>query len=72
MSARAGVFRGVAIRRVVATQRGAARLTGPQMHPLGADLHALFTLSSLRMFDYLNRSYVSASFLGHHLLPSVA
>lgn len=68
MSARERVLRCVAIRRVVTTQRRAARLTRPQMDPLGADLHALFAHPPLRMFDCLNRPYVRASILSHHLL----
>ena len=68
MSARVRVLRGVAIRRVVTTQRPATRLTCPQMNPLSADLHALFAFSPLRMFDARNRRYVRASFLNHDLL----
>jgi hypothetical protein len=68
MSARVRVFRGVVIRRVVTTQRPATRLTCPQMDPLSADLHALFALPTLRMFNGSNRRYVRASFLNHHLL----
>jgi len=38
---RVGVFRRVLIGRIIAAQRRAALLTGPQMHPLAADLDAL-------------------------------
>ena len=62
------VLRGVTIRRVVTTQRRAARLTGPQMHPSRADLHALFAFSPLRMFDSRNRLYVRTSFFSHDFL----
>ena len=68
MCARVRVLCGVAIWRVVTTQRRSTSLTCPQMDPLGVDLHALFALPPLRMFDRLNRPYVRASFLSHHLL----
>jgi len=68
MCARVRVLSGVAIRRVVTTQGRAACLTRTQMNPLCADLHALFALPPLGMFDCLNRPYVRASFLSHHLL----
>jgi len=61
---------GVAIRRVVTTQRRAARLTGAQVHPLGADLHALFAFPSLRVFDARNRLDMYTRFVRHDaLLP---
>jgi len=41
MSTRVCVLGGVAIRRVVTTQGRVTRLTGAQVHPLCADLHAL-------------------------------
>src|SRR5207244_3195194 len=41
----------VPIRRVVAAERRAALLTRPQMHPLGADLHARLALSAFRTLD---------------------
>src|SRR2546422_3104664 len=69
MSTRVRVLRGVTIRRVVTTQRRATRLTGPQMHPSRADLHAFFAFSPLRMFDTRNRLYVSASFFNHDFFP---
>lgn|SRR6266540_1484141 len=68
MFARVRVLCGMTIRRVVTAERRGARLTRPQMDPLCADLHALFALTPLRMFDSLNRSYVRAAFPSHHCL----
>ena len=45
---------GVAVRRVVATERPATLLACPQMNPLGADLHTLFALTPFRMLDTRN------------------
>ena len=41
----------VPIRRAVAAQRHAALLARAQMHPRGADLHALGALQTRWMFD---------------------
>ena len=68
MSARARVLCGVAIRRVVTAQRRATRLTRPEMHPLGADLHTFFAFPALRMCDGRNRFDMGAGFLGHSSL----
>ena len=51
MPGRAGVLRGMAVRRVVATVCAAALLTGTQMNPRAADLDALLALMSFRLFD---------------------
>jgi hypothetical protein len=37
--------------RAIATERNSTRLTGPQMDPLRADLHAFFAFAALRLFD---------------------
>ena len=68
MSARACVLCSVAIWRVVTAQRRAARLTGPKMNPLVADLQALFAFPPLRMFDAGNRADMRASFSSHCVL----
>jgi hypothetical protein len=65
MTACVSVRGGVAIRGVVTADRRAAGLTGAQMHPLRANLHTLFALPPLRMFDTRNRLYVRASFFSH-------
>ena len=54
------MLRCVLVRRRIATERDAARLTGSQVHPLRADLHALFTLVSLRRFDGADSLNMSA------------
>ena len=54
MRGRSSVLRGMAIRRVVAAERRAARLAGTQVNPLPADLDALLALAPLRMFDVWN------------------
>jgi hypothetical protein len=46
-----GMFAGVTVRRAVAAERNAARLTSAQMDPLCADLHALLAFAALRLFD---------------------
>ena len=51
MPGRAGVRRGMAVRRVVATVRAAALLACAQMNPPAAHLDALLTLSVLRVLD---------------------
>ena len=51
MAGRLRVFAGVLVWRTVATQCDAALLTGAQMHPLRADLHALRTFAMIGVFD---------------------
>ena len=46
-----GMFAGVTIRRAVAAERNAARLTSAQMNPVRPDLHALLAFPALRLFD---------------------
>ena len=65
MPDRVRVVRGVAIRRIVTTQRRGARLTRAQMNPLGSDLNALFALPPLCVFNACNRLDVRASFFSH-------
>ena len=75
MSTRMRVLGGVTIRRVVTTQGRATRLTGAQVHPLCADLHALLAFPSLRVLDARNRLDVGTRFLRHDpllLLESAA
>jgi hypothetical protein len=68
MPARVSVRRGVAIRRIVATQSRAAGLARPQMDPLCSDFNALFALPPFCVFNGSDRSYVCAGFLGHYLV----
>src|SRR5262245_60718767 len=65
MSTRARVLAGMAIWRAVATERGAAILTGPQVDPLRADLDALVTLAVLRMFYRFDRPQVRTRVVRH-------
>src|SRR5262245_10710413 len=59
------VLAGVLIRRVIATERRAALLAGPQVDPSPADLHALFAFASLRTLDALDGADVGAGAVGH-------
>ena len=65
MPGRARVLRGMAVRRVVATVRAAALLTGTQMNPRAADLDALLALMPFRPFDSRDRIDVGAGLVGH-------
>jgi hypothetical protein len=65
----AGVLARVAIRRVVATQRDAALLAGPQVHPRGVDLHALLADALLRLFDVRNGFDMRATVVWHETRP---
>jgi hypothetical protein len=65
MPARPGVFAGVLIRRAVATQRLAAFLTCPQVHPPGPDLHALSALTASRTFDRGDSRKMGATSIRH-------
>src|SRR5205814_8944484 len=60
MPARARMLGGVAVRRVVTTQGGAALLAGPQVNPPGADFHALLALAAFRVFHGANRADMRA------------
>jgi hypothetical protein len=44
----------VLVRRTVAAEGGAALLASPQVHPGGADLHALFAFVTLGKADRFN------------------
>ena len=57
---------GVAVERVVATQRHAALLARPQMDPVRAYLHALVALMAFFVFDGLDGAEVSAASVGCH------
>jgi hypothetical protein len=72
MVTRVRVLRGMAIWRVVTTQRRVARLTRPQMDPLRADLYALFALPPVRMLDARNRVDMGAGFVSHNPLLYLA
>src|SRR5436189_1532047 len=62
------VFRRVPVGGIVAAVRAAALLAGPQVHPLGADLHALVALTVLRLFDGLDGIEVDAALIRHSVL----
>ena len=55
MSAGVRVFGGVFVRRAIAAQRYAACLARPQMHPITADLYALFAFEAFRLLDRFDR-----------------
>ncbi len=55
----------VAIRRIVTAQRRPALLTNSQMHPLGADLDALLTLSAFGVLNARNRFEMGTGNFGH-------
>lgn len=61
----AGVFAGVPIRRAVTAQGHAALLTGAEMDPLCADLHALSAFANLRLFDGRDGVEMRAAAIGH-------
>ena len=60
MTGRPRVLRRVLVGRVVAAERLAALLAGPQMNPGCADLDALFAFAALRLLDGFDRSDMSA------------
>ncbi len=64
MRGRTGVFRRVAVGRIVATVGAAALLARAEVHPCGTDFHALLTLPSLGVFDGGNGIDVNATLLG--------
>ena len=51
MPARVRVFARMPVWRAVATERDSTCLTGPQMNPVGAYLHAFFAFGTLRLLD---------------------
>src|SRR5678815_592824 len=65
MMRRSCMFAGMLIRRAVTTARAAAFLAGPQVHPLGANLHALLALASFRMFYRCDGPNMFAGCVGH-------
>lgn len=71
MAAHTCVVAGVLIKRVVATQRPAALLTCPQMHPSRADLYALSALAASGMLDRRDCGKMSAGSLRHQFTFSL-
>src|SRR5215831_10923488 len=65
MTGRTRVLRGMTVRRVVTAVCTAAFLTGSQVHPSPADLHALLAFVPLRLLDGRDRRDVRAGFVGH-------
>jgi hypothetical protein len=61
----AGMFAGVPIRRAVTAQGNATLLTGAEMDPLCADLHALSAFANLRLFDGRDRVEMRAGTIAH-------
>jgi hypothetical protein len=62
------VFAGVPVWRAVAAECRSARLTGAQMHPIRADLYALFAFTALWLFDRLDRVKMRATSIGHDVI----
>jgi hypothetical protein len=56
----------VAIRRVVATERGAALLADAQVHPCAPDLHAFFALAAFRVLDHRDGGNMGAGGVRQH------
>lgn len=65
MAAGVRVFGGVAVRGAVAAAGAAAFLTGSQVNPARADLHAILALAALRLFDRRDRGEVIAGAVTH-------
>jgi hypothetical protein len=68
MFRRVRVFRGVTIRRAIATQRRTTLLARAQVHPLRTNLHTLFADSFFRAFDFRDGIDMSANSFGRHFL----
>jgi hypothetical protein len=68
MPARVRVFGRMMVWRAIAAECRAARLTGPQMHPLRADLYAFFAFAALRLFDRIDRVKMRATSIGHDVI----
>jgi hypothetical protein len=71
MVAAARVFAGMTVRRGIAAERDAARLTGPQMYPAVAALHALFAFMSSSLLDVPDGIDVGAG-LWHNSQTSIS
>jgi hypothetical protein len=54
MSTGVRMFAGVLIRRAVAAKRQSTCLAGPEMDPIGTDLHAFFAFAPMRLLDRVN------------------
>jgi hypothetical protein len=65
------MFARMTIRRAVAAQRFAALLARAQMDPGRADLYALFTFQTLRMFDILDCVQMRTASVVHELFGIV-
>jgi len=59
------VFAGMPVWRAVAAERNATSLTGSQMNPDRADLHAFGAFAALRLLDCLNRIEMRTASVGH-------
>ena len=66
-----GVFAGMPIRRAVTAEGHAACLARPQMHPVAADLHALFAFGALRLLDCFDCIQMRAAAVFHDWLTVV-
>lgn len=71
MGAGSGVFAGVLVGRGIATERGAAGLARPKVHPARTDLDALVTLPVFRRLDLSNSLDVGAR-VWHNRQPIMA
>ena len=68
MSAGMRVLACMPVWRAVAAKCRAARLTSAQMHPIRADLDALFAFTALRVFDRVDRVKMRATSIGHSVI----
>jgi hypothetical protein len=65
MAGRVRVFCSVPVRRIVATQRHTALLTGSQMHPLPVDLYAFGAFEALGKLNIINGGNVRTGRVSH-------
>lgn len=68
MAGRVGMLCRVTIGRTITTVRPATRLTGPQVQPMVANLHAFVTLVLLGRFNGRNCSDMRTTSIGHDVL----
>ena len=66
MPTRVRVFAGMMVWRAVATERDSTCLAGPQMNPVGTDLHAFFAFAALRLLDGLDRIEMRTASVSHY------
>src|SRR6266446_2052 len=67
----AGVFAGMPIWRAITAEGHAACLARPQMHPVAADLDALFAFGALQLLDCFDCIQMRAAAVVHDWLTVV-